>query len=132
MPDLANPDRLNVTLVIWREVRIHFVVSTKESNMRVSSSSTGNSVTLHIHSVRLDAVVARELRSSLGEAVAATFARTVIDMSEVLFLDSSGLGALLGVSSAALPGKLVLTGVMPAVRTVLRRTRVDRAFRIIE
>ena len=100
--------------------------------MRISSSSTGDSTTLHIHSVRLDAAVAHELRSALGEAVTATQGPTVIDMSDVLFMDSSGLGALIGAFKTASPGKLALTGVTPAVRTVFRLTRIDRALTIIE
>jgi anti-sigma B factor antagonist len=98
----------------------------------MSSSSTGDSTTLHIHSVRLDAAAAHELRSALGEAVIATQGPTVIDMSDVLFMDSSGLGALIGAFKAASPGKLALTGITPAVRTVFRLTRIDRALTIIE
>ena len=100
--------------------------------MRISSSSTGDSTTLHIHSIRLDAAVAQDLRSSLGEAVTATPGPTVIDLSDVLFMDSSGLGALIGALKSASAGKVALTGITPAVRTVFRLTRVDRALTIIE
>jgi anti-sigma B factor antagonist len=100
--------------------------------MRISSNSTGDSTTLHIHSTRLDAAAAHELRSSLSEAVTATPGPTVIDMSDVLFMDSSGLGALIGALKVGAAGKIAITGVTPAVRTVFRLTRVDRALKIIE
>jgi len=51
--------------------------------MRISSSSTGDSTTLPLHSSRVDAAIAAELRSSLGEAVTATTGPTVIDLSDV-------------------------------------------------
>ena len=47
-------------------------------------------------------------------------------------MDSSGLGALIGALKAATAGKVALTGITPAVRTVFRLTRVDRALTIIE
>jgi len=100
--------------------------------MRISSNSSGDSTMLHIHSIRLDAAVAHELRSSLGEAVAATPGPTIIDLSDVLFMDSSGLGALIGALKVAAAGKVTITGVTPAVRTVFRLTRVDRALTILE
>jgi anti-sigma B factor antagonist len=53
-------------------------------------------------------------------------------MSEVAFMDSSGLGALIGVLKIIDATRLTISGVKPAVRTVFRLTRVDRTFTIIE
>jgi len=100
--------------------------------MRISSSSTADSTTLRLHSARLDAAIANELRTSLGEAITAVAGPTILDMSEVVFMDSSGLGALIGALKVIDATRLTITGVKPAVRTVFRLTRVDRAFTIAE
>lgn len=100
--------------------------------MRISSSSTADSTTLRLHCSRLDAAIANELRTSLGEAIAAALGPTTLDMSEVAFMDSSGLGALIGVLKIIDATRLTISGVKPAVRTVFRLTRVDRTFTIIE
>jgi len=100
--------------------------------MRISTSSSGDSTTLRIHSTRLDAAIAHELRTGLGAAIIATSGPTVVDLSEVAFMDSSGLGALVGAFKAIDPRRLTITGVAPALRTVFRLTRIDRAFSIVE
>jgi anti-sigma B factor antagonist len=100
--------------------------------MRISTSLSGDATTLRIHATRLDAAIAPELRARLGEAITTAAGPTIVDLSEVAFLDSSGLGALIGALKVAGAAKLQITGLTPAVRTVFRLTRVDRAFTIVE
>lgn len=100
--------------------------------MRISVNATPDSTTFRIHSTRLDAALANELRTSLREAVGDAAGITVVDLAEVGFMDSAGLGALVGVLKELDPARLTLCGVQPAVRTVLRLTRVDRTFKIVE
>ncbi|MCW2840149.1 MAG: anti-anti-sigma factor [Aeromicrobium sp.] len=54
----------------------------------------------------------------------------VLDLAGVGFVDSSGLGALLGVKKQqeAAGGRLVLTRVSPAVARLLEITKLDRVF----
>lgn len=99
--------------------------------MRISRIATEPVTTLHVHCSRLDAVVADDLRAALGEAIAGAGAgaapgEIVVDLAEVQFIDSSGLSALVGALRSITPG-VALANVCPAVRTVLRLTRVDRA-----
>jgi len=98
--------------------------------MRISTSLSGDSTTLRIHSTRLDAATAQELRTSLCEAITTAAGPTVVDLSEVGFMDSSGLGALVGALKVIDARRLTITGVTPAVRIVFRLTRVDRTFMI--
>jgi len=56
---------------------------------------TGN-VTIVRPEGRLDLLSATELKQRLGEVVAAGQTRLVIDLAAVSFIDSSGLGALIG------------------------------------
>ncbi len=57
-----------------------------------------------------------------------------VDLSAVTFLDSSGVGALVGLRNAALNkgGSLVLVSPQPPVRRVLELTTMDKVFDIHE
>lgn len=69
-----------------------------------------------------------ELRELLKTLAAGQ--RIVLDLSQVPFIDSHGLLALISGQKAALQqrGELVLSGVTPQVRRVLQLTRLDRVF----
>lgn len=59
-------------------------------------------------------------------------ARLVIDLAEVTYMDSSGVGVLVHAYQKmnALQGKLRLVGMQPRVRSVFEITRLDRYFTI--
>lgn len=104
--------------------------------MRITTSrsdgANGRATTVRLHATRLDAAVADELRRGLAEALrAAAQDPMTIDMSDVAFMDSSGLGALVGSLKAANAKDVSISNAQPAVRTVLRMTRVDRAIRVL-
>jgi anti-sigma B factor antagonist len=83
---------------------------------------------------RLTAVGAPRLRRAVDECIDGGTARIVIDMSGTEFVDSSGLGALIGALKAArlAGGDLRIAAVPDAVRTVLRLTNLDRVLRAHE
>lgn len=80
---------------------------------------------------RLTATGAPLLRNAVSELVEAGRARIVVDLSATQFVDSSGLGALVGGLKAArvAGGDLRIAGVPDAVRSVLRLTNLDRVLR---
>lgn len=99
--------------------------------MRISTSrGEADQTVIHVHTSRLDASVAEELRHGLSQAIVAGAAH-LVDLSEVTFMDSSGLGALVSSLRAAGAKDVAITGAQPAVRTVLRLTRVDRSIRVL-
>lgn len=99
--------------------------------MRISTSrSETDQTVIRVHTSRLDASVAEELRRGLSQALVAG-AAYVIDLSEVSFMDSSGLGALVASLRSVGAEEVAIAGVQPAVRTVLRLTRVDRSIRVL-
>ncbi len=82
---------------------------------------------------RVDAAVAIQFKDSMAEATKDGPDRVVLDMSQVKFLDSSGLGAV--VATMKLLGnerKLELAGLTPTVEKVFRLTRMDSIFAIHE
>ena len=83
---------------------------------------------------RLNMVSARRLKEILSELVGAGTTRIVVDMGETSFMDSSGLGALIGglKSARQAGGDLRIARVSPAVMTVFELTNLDRVLRARE
>jgi anti-sigma B factor antagonist len=78
---------------------------------------------------RIDAASAIQFKERMREIVATPSARVVLDMSNVGFLDSSGLGAVVAVMKALGPiRRLELSGLTPTVEKVFRLTRMDSVF----
>ena len=80
---------------------------------------------------RLDYLTAPEIRQELVGTVEAGWPRLVVDLGSVDFVDSSGLGALIGGLKAARAagGDLRLAAVPEQARVVLSLTTLDRMFR---
>lgn len=77
---------------------------------------------------RLNMVTAPELRETVVSAVGAGLTRLVVDLTNVTFMDSSGLGALIGAlkTTRASGGDLRIAGVGEQVSMVLQLSNVDR------
>ena len=77
---------------------------------------------------RLNMVQAPKLRKVVAEVVAAGHHHVVLDMAGVEFVDSSGLGALIGGLKLARQagGDLRIAAVNDQVRMVLKLTGMDR------
>lgn len=78
---------------------------------------------------RLDAARAIQFKERMRELTAGAPPRVVLDLSQVAFLDSSGLGAVVAVMKLLGPDrKLELAGLTPTVEKVFRLTRMDTVF----
>jgi anti-sigma B factor antagonist len=80
---------------------------------------------------RLNMVSARHLREVLVGLVGRGTTRIVVDLGETTFVDSSGLGALIGGLKTARQagGDLRVVRVSPAVLSVFELTNLDRILR---
>jgi anti-sigma B factor antagonist len=83
---------------------------------------------------RLDAVIAPSFREALVSRIDQGCHNIVLDLSQVSFLDSSGLGALVFVLKHLVHkgGRLHICGVTPAVMSVLKLTRMDRLLKTFD
>ena len=83
---------------------------------------------------RLDAASAPALQAALEEALADGETRLLVELSAIEFLDSTGLGILVGGLKAARKagGDLRLVSPSPPVARLLRLTTLDRVFRVLE
>jgi anti-sigma B factor antagonist len=82
----------------------------------------------------LDNATGPRLRERLVAAIAERGANVVLDLSGVEFLDSTGLGVLVGVPKRArtLGGDLRLAAATPPVRRVFEITALDRTLPIAD
>jgi anti-sigma B factor antagonist len=89
----------------------------------------GEIIVIRVMDDRIDAASAIKFKELMREIVATPSARVVLDMSNVGFLDSSGLGAVVAVMKALGPiRRLELSGLTPTVEKVFRLTRMDSVF----
>ena len=97
--------------------------------MEITRSLRGDFLLLTPQGTRLDAAAALPFKEAMRKALAGHGGRVLIDMGPVDYLDSSGLGALVAAMKMLDGGRrLELARCGPAVRKVLRLTRMDGVF----
>lgn len=99
--------------------------------MQMKSQEIGNVLVVTALDTRIDAAVAVRFKNRMLELTTTPSERVVLDLSNVEFLDSSGLGAVVGsMKQLGRARRLDLAGLTPTVEKVFRITRMDRVFRI--
>lgn len=97
--------------------------------MKLESVRRGEILVIRVLNDRIDAAGAIQFKERMREFVAEPSDRVVLDMSNVGFLDSSGLGAVVSVMKALGPvRRLELSGLTLTVEKVFRLTRMDSVF----
>jgi anti-anti-sigma factor len=99
--------------------------------MEILVASNGPRVAVVHLAGRLDLLCARDVRARLAETVAAGQDRLVVDLVDVPFIDSSGLGALISVLKTARQagGDLRIARADDQPLTVLKLTTLDRVLK---
>ena len=78
---------------------------------------------------RLTAVNAKAFKDDVTALINEGAAQLIVDFQEVTFLDSSGLGALVGVlKKIGHRGDLAVCGLTPSVAQMFKICRMDRVF----
>ncbi len=99
--------------------------------MQMKSTETGDVLVVTVLDTRIDAAVAVRFKNRMLDLTTTQSERVVLDLSHVEFLDSSGLGAVVGsMKQLGRARRLDLAGLTPTVEKVFRITRMDRVFRI--
>lgn len=97
--------------------------------MELKSELQGEILVIRAEGDRIDAAGAIQFKERMRDILQEPSARVVLDMSNVGFLDSSGLGAVVAVMKALGPvRRLELSGLTPTVEKVFRLTRMDSVF----
>jgi anti-sigma B factor antagonist len=99
--------------------------------MQLMAEQRGDTLVITPLDPRLDAAVAIQFKDGMREHLGNPSPRIVLDMSNVVFLDSSGLGAVVAVMKLFAPSRrLELAALGPSVMRVFRLTRMDSVFLI--
>ena len=99
--------------------------------MRVEDSAEGDVLTLTVKERRLDAHNAPDLKLKVASFIAQGFEWIVLDLSEVEFVDSTGLGAIVsGLKQLGRKGDLVISEPRETVAGLFKLTRMDKVFRM--
>ena len=99
--------------------------------MEFETLQHGEILRINVLSPRIDAACAIQFKDRLWEIFGDSPRRVLLDLQQVDFLDSSGLGAV--VASMKALGRdrsLELAGLTPKVSKVFRLTRMDSVFTI--
>lgn len=97
--------------------------------MQLSITPYGTALLIRIEEHRLDAAVALGFKEAMREAAEQPGSPVLLDMSQVDFLDSSGLGSVVAAMKLLGPGRaLELCALTANVAKVFRLTRMDSVF----
>jgi len=101
--------------------------------MRYEESKIGKVLVVKVKEARIAADSAPRFKADLIDYVKSGSHNIVLDLSEVTFIDSSGLGALIGTLKAiGKTGEIVIGGALPTVVCMFELTRMDRVFRLVK
>lgn len=100
--------------------------------MNITTEKHSDKTLVRIQEERIDAHNSSNLKDYILRLLDSGDIRLVVDLGEVRFIDSSGLGALLsGFKNAGLrQGSLTLVGLQPRVQSMFELTRLHRVFEI--
>lgn len=100
--------------------------------MIVQIEDKGNAVLIQVKEERLDAHNSGELKTQMLNLFEEGKNNLIIDLQDVRFVDSSGLGSLVSgfKNASARSGNLKLCGLQPQVKSMFELTRLHRVFEI--
>ncbi|SPF79885.1 STAS domain-containing protein [Pseudoprimorskyibacter insulae] len=99
--------------------------------MNLTSRRVGLTNVIAVNTQRIDASVAIQFKDQMREITRSGHGRFVLDLSPVTFIDSSGLGAVVGaMKQLDAQQTLELAGMNDAVRKVFELTRMNSVFTI--
>ena len=99
--------------------------------MNLRPEATPKALVIHVEEDRIDAMVSIQFKEDIHTLTENASERVILDMAQVTFLDSSGLGAIVAVMRRLAPERrLELAGLTLAVAKVFRLTRMDTMVRL--
>jgi anti-sigma B factor antagonist len=99
--------------------------------MDIAQHSEGKVTVAKMSDPRVDARLANEFKRRLLDLIESGHPLIALDLSDVDFIDSSGLGAIVSaLKQLKGRGDLVIVGARPAVINLFRLTRMDKVFRM--
>lgn len=101
--------------------------------MRLESVQEGNVLVVRVLENRIDIKDAADFKAALAAHIGRGQRRIALELGEVEFIDSSGLGALVSILKLlGEDGDLAISSASPTVLSLFKLTRMDRVFTIVE
>ena len=94
--------------------------------MQYKISQQGDSTILQINETRFDAKLAPEFRTQIESLMAELADKVILDIETVKFMDSSGLGAVMGVYKLLRDKQICVVNTQKPVLDLFKLTRMDR------
>jgi anti-sigma B factor antagonist len=99
--------------------------------MQIQEKRSGDMFIVKPSGKRIDASSAPEFKAFMADRIGSGNVKILLDLSEVDFIDSSGLGAIVsGLKALAGKGDLAICGPRETVISLFRLTRMDKIFKI--
>jgi len=99
--------------------------------VNITTRNSGRGLIITVNDTRVDAAVAIEFKETVRTEAEGGAGPVILDLSNVTFLDSSGLGAIVAIMKLLGADRpLELAGLTPPVAKVFRLTRMDGIFTI--
>ncbi len=101
--------------------------------MAFTSEEIGSALVIHLNEKYIDALNAPTVKGEIM-ALLKPGAKVILDLGEVEFLDSSGMGVILSITRelSSSGGTLKITNVKKAVRTLFELVRFHRIIQIYD
>jgi len=97
--------------------------------MFLTSTESRGARIVTVNADRIDAAVAIQFKENMRTETEGGPSRVILNLSEVSFIDSSGLGAIVAaMKQLGAERRLDLAGLSPMVDKVFRLTRMDTVF----
>lgn len=101
--------------------------------MNLTSEDHNGLQVITVNETRIDSAASIQFKDRMRDLTADRSDRVVLDLAQVGFMDSSGLGALVTILKfLGADRKLMIAGLSPTVAKVFKLTRMDKFFTIFQ
>lgn len=101
--------------------------------MKLSTTKQDSLTVVVLEESRLDASIAPEFKQQMEQIINGDNTQLILDISQLNFMDSSSLGAMVGVlKTLGNHGKMVVVGASGVVLDLFKLTRMDKVFTLEE
>lgn len=101
--------------------------------MSFNTKIENNIAVITISASRLDAAIAPGLKDTVAGVLSRGAEKVIVDLEKVEFMDSSGLGAVIGsFKLTGQGGEFVLCNLQESVQEIFKLTHMDKVFNIFE
>jgi anti-sigma B factor antagonist len=102
--------------------------------MNIADKLIGRILVVRPEEKRLDAAAASSFKGRMVDFINQGHATVVLDLTQVEFVDSSGLTAIVSTlkSLGLSGGEMVVCGVGPNLQSLFKLTKLDRVFKVFD